>query len=185
MDIMIKQNEYKMRTVNMALAAMGIGTLKQHVRISESKIACQGVVVVKLPFWGLWGKWDYCHWLFSRAQVNIHRPNTLFILKIVYRIPLQNAAGHNWSAGCLHSCYFSWHFILYWIILLCLVLDIFTSDSILLFDRYSSIMLYSSGHIFTTWWGIWCRIWWMATWTRRRPCYAIWRRSIELCTSQR
>jgi len=47
---MIKQNEYKMRTVNMALAAMGIGTLKQHVRISKSKNARQGVVVVKLPF---------------------------------------------------------------------------------------------------------------------------------------
>lgn len=41
----MKQNEYKMRTVNMTLAAMGIGTLKQHVRISKSKNACQGVVV--------------------------------------------------------------------------------------------------------------------------------------------
>jgi hypothetical protein len=41
---------------------------------------------------------------FSRAQLNIHRPNSLFILKIVYRIPLQNAAGHNWSAGRMHSC---------------------------------------------------------------------------------
>jgi hypothetical protein len=74
-DIMIKQNEYRMRIVNTALAAMGMGTLKQHVRISKKMLA-KAWLWLNCLFKGYEG---HCHWFFSRAQLNIRRPNSLFL----------------------------------------------------------------------------------------------------------